>query len=156
MIDDFGFLATFASASNQLFNEFTLNNDEAGRNSVRSKARITQFHEEILEGVEMLRKQTVADQRCLSHLEVGHLRLGLQTSFQKAKQKSKRSILLELNNLGLVSALTLTGLETSGKSLHLPGPLKPHLKRNTVCTGDLRACLFQPFLLPANLQLASL
>ena len=159
MIDDFGFLGMFANDPNYLCCSVKSheNNDRTGKNLVRSKATITQFCEEILpEGVEILRKQRMAKQPCLSHLGAGYLRLGFYKSFQKAKQKSEKSILLEVNNLGLVSALPLLGLETSNKSLHLLGPLTPHLKRNTVCIDDFMVCLFQSFLLPANLQLASL
>lgn len=50
-------------------------NDGAGENAVRTKARITCFHEEILpEGVEILRKQRMVEKHSLSRLRVGYLR----------------------------------------------------------------------------------
>lgn len=50
-------------------------NDGVGENSVRTKAGITYFHEEILpEGVEILRKQRMVEKHSLSRLRVGYLR----------------------------------------------------------------------------------
>lgn len=49
-------------------------NDGAGENSVRTKARMIYFHEEILpEGTKILRKQRMAE-NLPEYLRVGHLR----------------------------------------------------------------------------------
>lgn len=129
-------------------------NDGAGENSVRTKARMIYFHEEILpEGTKILRKQRMAENLPVT-FESWPPKIRVLEELPRGKVEKKSSTFSDFNNLGLVSALLLPGLVISDKYFHFPEPWMSYMRKLQSVKMTSGPLLL--FLLPAYLQLASL
>lgn len=127
MIGDFGFLSMLLVTVIKQFNELLQRNDGQGEFK-KNQSQNYQFHGEILpEEAEILRKQRMDKKHHLSTFDNWLPEIRVLLELSRGKAEKQRSIFLQFNNPGLVSALPLTGLAI--QTSPFPGSQMHHLKR---------------------------